>query len=581
MFMLITYAATNFATFLYTIAGHPNFRPRFRLFSWFTALLGGIICLVLMVYIQWLATLVSLVILSFLTFYVSRRQATSRKDWGDVTQALIFHQVRKYLLRLASAQHIKFWRARFLLITHTPKHKVNLLEFMNYLKKGGLFIIGDICIEENGGQSRGTLTQLHRRKQDWQEFIQESKIKAFTEATIARTFREGVRNLISLAGLGGMTPNTLVIEVPDKEADEFLHTRLNTVSDSKGDRGRRLIQKAVDWDAPLQDDAAHKRVTVTEYVQSLLDAGEMDMNLILCSNFEELDILRIQEHKPRQMSPKSQKGFAQKITNIFGSKDADDVAGPRGSSAPTSSTRIKEKLRIDVWECPWGAPEDFTLSMQLADMLWKQDIFSSHTYIRCCSFVEDDDDNLSATKTRYADLHQKVVRKMRVPATIQVWVLEEEQPDLWSRSMAVRASDAAKCLGSWEAVIAGALVIAASSATEKQNSLLTAAPTSSINEGGSMLSSTDSSKAKRKSCNEMNALLGHLPTTIQTSVLHNLIQQQSEYTAVTIIPMPELPVGRITDHVAKEYISTINKLTASLGPVLLISASAGVMTYEL
>ena len=205
MFMLITYAATNFATFLYTIAGHPNFRPRFRLFSWFTALFGGIICLVLMVYIQWLATLVSLVILGFLTFYVSRRQATHRKDWGDVTQALIFHQVRKYLLRLASAQHIKFWRARFLFITHSPKHKVNLLEFMNYLKKGGLFIIGDICIDESGGQTRGTLAQLHRRKQDWQEFIQEAKIKAFIECNISRTFREGVRNLISLAGMISVT----------------------------------------------------------------------------------------------------------------------------------------------------------------------------------------------------------------------------------------------------------------------------------------------------------------------------------------------------------------------------------------
>ena len=377
-----------------------------------------------------------------------------------------------------------------------------------------------------------------------------------------------------------MTPNTIVIELPDKDKDEFLHTRLNTVCDSKGDKGRRLINKAAEWEAPLQNDAANARVSTSEYVQSLLDAGEMDMNIILCSNFEELDLLRIQEHKPRQKSPKGQRGFAEKISGLFGSNDADDVAGPRGSSAPNTSSRIKEKLRIDVWECPWGAPEDFSLAMQLADMLWKQEIFSSHTYIRCCSFVEDDDDNLSATKTRYADLHHRVVRKMRVPATIQVWVLDEEQPDLWSRSMAVRASDAARCLGTWEAIIAGALVVAASAAVPKQNSLLTAAPTSSVNEGGS-LSSNDSGSAKRKSCNDMNALLGHLPTTIQTSVLHNLIRQQSEYTAVTIIPMPELPVGRVTDHVAKEYLATITKLTSALGPVLLISASAGVMTYEL
>ena len=92
MFFLLTYATTNFATFVHRVSGHPNFRPRFHCFSWHTALLGGVTCLVLMFFLSWESTLVALVV--FFGLAVQIHRLAPQTDWGDVSQSLIFHQVR-------------------------------------------------------------------------------------------------------------------------------------------------------------------------------------------------------------------------------------------------------------------------------------------------------------------------------------------------------------------------------------------------------------------------------------------------------------------------------------------------------
>jgi potassium/chloride transporter 9 len=52
MLFLLSYAITNFACFFLTISGTVNFRPRFRLFSWHTALAGGLSCIIIMFVVE-------------------------------------------------------------------------------------------------------------------------------------------------------------------------------------------------------------------------------------------------------------------------------------------------------------------------------------------------------------------------------------------------------------------------------------------------------------------------------------------------------------------------------------------------
>jgi potassium/chloride transporter 9 len=116
---LVVYFSLNIACFALKVSGAPNFRPVFKSFSWKTALSGAILSLAVMFISspKWATTSIFIVALLTIVVYIY----APPKPWGDVSQAIIFHQVRKYLLRLdIRRQHPKFWRPSILLCVDTP-----------------------------------------------------------------------------------------------------------------------------------------------------------------------------------------------------------------------------------------------------------------------------------------------------------------------------------------------------------------------------------------------------------------------------------------------------------------------------
>lgn len=104
-----------------------------------------------------------------------------------------------------------------LLLIANPRSSINLIDFVNDMKKGGLFIIGHVKTGQTDTSSNDICSQEYPY---WVSLIDNMKIKAFVDMTTAPTIRDGVVQLIRLAGLGGLRPNTVIIGFYDSAAPE-------------------------------------------------------------------------------------------------------------------------------------------------------------------------------------------------------------------------------------------------------------------------------------------------------------------------------------------------------------------------
>ncbi|KXJ92869.1 amino acid permease [Microdochium bolleyi] len=202
----MTFFVMNLACFLLKIGSAPNFRPAFKFFTWQTAFVGSILSGFSMFFIDetYAASAICLLVMLFLLIHY----LSPPRHWGDVSQNLIYHQVRKYLLRL-KPEHIKFWRPQIILLVNNPRRHTRLIQFCNSLKKGSLYILGHVIVTDN---FKSGIHEAKLQQSAWSQYISEySRIKAFVQLTMSPSIEWGVRNLILSGGLGGMRPNIAVL----------------------------------------------------------------------------------------------------------------------------------------------------------------------------------------------------------------------------------------------------------------------------------------------------------------------------------------------------------------------------------
>lgn len=406
-----SYATVNLTCLLLDLSGTPNFRPQFRLYSRAQSLAGFALCIGTMFYFDVWYSVVSCSVLLALFFYISYRAPA--KSWGDVSQSLLFHQVRKYLLRLNVAdQHPKNWRPSVLLLLGPGRLSLRVVDFCNSLKKGGLYAIGDVVV----GDIADAGPEVERLRAGWMALVKDLNIKAIPDVTFAKTVRLAFQQLVLLSGLGGLKPNSVCVLLPRVFKARADGGNGNDGSDGNGNgNGRKQTKKAqvakrlrsmrrtllLDVDEQVGVDSTEQEggaAATSGDDGDVEDSGEEEA--VFESEGEFVDVLR-----DVVVSLKRNLLLACRFDAADGSDGSARSDGSDGSVGSDRDAVARRKKFVDVWMVGNELAMDgsVSLSLQLAHIL---NLERRGTRIRIINVVDEYQD-LEAQEAKLADIAKR------------------------------------------------------------------------------------------------------------------------------------------------------------------------------
>lgn len=371
MAFLMTFIVINFACFLLEISAAPNFRPSFGYFNRSTAFGGILACLIAMFIVDGLSA--SMIITSLFILIIVIHYVCPPKSWGDVSQTLIYHQVRKYLFKIRQ-DNVKYWRPQILLLVDDPRNCWNLMKFCNNLKKGGLYVLGHVIVASNDFGSN--YEQYENERTSWVKLRDNLKLKAFVQFSFSLSLTWGVRNIYLGSGLGNMKPNIIVLGFIDLRNRKIsANTSSAELKDShffpsniekfnpEYSKQPDIPGLAFPTDCYKKDD---KRIKVTEWVQCIEELLLMNANVAIAKGFPRLEV-------PDKNTPELS-NFEKKIIDLYPIQMSAEIEQESGQTILSSNF------------------DTYTLILQLGAILTTVPQWNRTHTLRIVVFVENTDD---------------------------------------------------------------------------------------------------------------------------------------------------------------------------------------------
>jgi amino acid transporter len=210
MFFMITYGLLNLATFYEAVTGNPSYRPSFRYCHWSMSLVGAIACLGVMFLINWAWAVASIALIALLHWYIRFREIEGR--WGDINSGVAFERARRSLLRLEQeAYHPKNWRPLVLALSGSGWTRPRLAIYGHWLTAGhGILTLAQVL----QGETKDHAERQAAYEKTLRQFIRKQELQAFPAVVVAEHQSDGLDALIQSHGIGGIRPNTVLLNWP-------------------------------------------------------------------------------------------------------------------------------------------------------------------------------------------------------------------------------------------------------------------------------------------------------------------------------------------------------------------------------